>query len=131
MALGTVPEREIEELEGRLTREPASHEPFTLTPAWWQQRLLEWATSDPDFRVKLLRFVDVLPTLRSSRSVADHVRQYFRGSAPGLVQAASGLASQPVFRPVLSQIVRQGVFAMAGRFIAGANAVEAVPALSD
>src|SRR2546422_10152164 len=131
MALGTVPEREIEELEGRLTREPASHEPFTLTPAWWQQRLLEWATSDPDFRVKLLRFVDVLPTLRSARSVADHVRQYFRDSAPGIVQTASGLASQPVFRPVLSRAVRSGVFSMAHRFIAGETPEAAVPALRD
>src|SRR2546422_6016405 len=121
----------IREWEERLAASATSHPPLTLTPAWWQERLLHWATNDPDFRVKLLRFVDVLPTLRSARSVADHVRQYFRDSAPGLVQAASGLASQPVFRPVLSQIVRQGVFAMAGRFIAGANAVEAVPALSD
>src|SRR6266571_1381711 len=129
MALGTVSEREIEELERRLTSEAVSHEPFTLTPAWWQQRLLDWATTDPDFRVKLLRFVDVLPTLRSARAVADHVRQYFRDAHPGLVHAASGFAAQAIFRPVLSRVVRQGVFAMAGRFIAGAGPKNALPAL--
>src|SRR5438552_4776658 len=129
MALGAMSEREIEELERKFTSEAISHEPFTLTPAWWQQRLLEWATSDADFRVKLLRFVDVLPTLRSAGAVADHVRQYFRDAHPGLVHAASGLAAQPIFRPVLSQVVRRGVFAMADRFIAGASPKEALPAL--
>ena len=36
-----------------------------------------------------------------------------------------------MFRPVLSQVVRQGVFAMADRFIAGATPEEAVPALRE
>src|SRR3990170_442918 len=139
MAVESAPDAAIRELEHRLSLAADGHPPLTLTPAWWQQRLLDWATSDPDFRIKLLRFVDVLPTLRSARAVADHVRQYFRpdgrpsgrGPAPGLVQAASGLASQPVFRPVLSQAVRQGVFAMAHRFIAGATPEAAIPALRD
>ncbi|HET8944640.1 MAG TPA: proline dehydrogenase family protein, partial [Dehalococcoidia bacterium] len=119
----------IDDLELRLSRQGDGHRAFTLTPAWWQERLLEWATNDADFRTKLLRFVDVLPTLRTTRSVADHVRQYFRGANPGLIRTASGLAAEPIFRPILSQAVRQGVFAMAHRFIAGATPAEAVPAL--
>lgn len=119
----------VEDLERRLSRQGDGHSAFTLAPAWWQERLLDWATNDPDFRTKLLRFVDVLPTLRSTRSVADHVRQYFRGAHPGLIRTASGLATEPIFRPILSQAVRQGVFAMASRFIAGATPPEAIPAL--
>lgn len=121
----------IRELEEKLARSVDSHPPLTFTPAWWQERLLEWATDDPDFRVKLLRFVDVLPTLRDARSVADHVRQYFRGSSRALVGTATGLATQPVFRPVLSRVVREGVFAMADRFIAGATPKEAIPSLRE
>jgi RHH-type proline utilization regulon transcriptional repressor/proline dehydrogenase/delta 1-pyrroline-5-carboxylate dehydrogenase len=131
MAVDASLDARIREWEERLADSANSHPPLTLTPAWWQQRLLHWATSDPEFRVKLLRFVDVLPTLRSARSIADHVRQYFRDGAPGIVQTASGLASQPVFRPVLSQVVRRGVFSMADRFIAGETPEEAVPALRD
>src|SRR3972149_6893858 len=86
---------------------------ISLTPAWWQERLLEWASEDPDFRVKLLRFVDVLPALRTSRSVADHVRQYFRGAHPGLIRTASGLAAAPLFRPVLSPGVPRGGVSLA------------------
>ncbi len=134
MPAETAREDAIRELEQKLARRVDGHPPLTLTPAWWQQRLLDWATSDPAFRAKLLRFVDVLPTLRSARAIADHVRQYFRpdrGHVPGVVQTAAGLAAQPVFRPVLSQAVRRGVFAMAHRFIAGSTPEAAVPALRD
>lgn len=97
----------------------------TLSPAWWQERLMAWATADPDFRVKLLRFVDVLPSLRTSRAVADHVRQYFRDESPMPIRMGSAVASAGAFRPVLSKVVRQGVFTMADRFIGGATPEEA------
>src|SRR5205809_277180 len=75
MAVDASLDARIREWEERLAAGANSHPPLTLTPAWWQERLLHWATDDPQFRVKLLRFVDVLPTLRSARSVADHVRR--------------------------------------------------------
>jgi RHH-type proline utilization regulon transcriptional repressor/proline dehydrogenase/delta 1-pyrroline-5-carboxylate dehydrogenase len=124
-------EGEIEALGRRLLEATRHREPLTLSPEWWQERVLNWATSDPDFRVKLLRFVDVLPALRSGRAVADHIRQYFRGDAPPIVQVGSGLASAPVFRPVVSQVVRRGVYAMADRFIAGETPDQAVPRLKE
>jgi RHH-type proline utilization regulon transcriptional repressor/proline dehydrogenase/delta 1-pyrroline-5-carboxylate dehydrogenase len=101
----------------------------TLSPAWWQERLLEWATGDPEFRVKLLRFVDVLPSLRSAREIADHVRQYFRDDSPAVVRIGAEVGRSPPFRPVLSQVVRRSVFAMAGRFIVAASPEEALPRL--
>jgi RHH-type proline utilization regulon transcriptional repressor/proline dehydrogenase/delta 1-pyrroline-5-carboxylate dehydrogenase len=129
MAVDASLDARIREWEERLARSVNGQQPLTLSPAWWQERLLDWATNDRDFRVKLLRFVDVLPTLRSAGSIADHVRLYFRGSSPSVIQTASGLAAQPVFRPVLSRVVRQGVFSMAHRFIAGETPEGAVPAL--
>jgi len=131
MALDVAAERAIRDFEEELRSAVESHPPLALTPAWFQERLLEWATSDPAFRVKLLRFVDVLPTLRSTKAVADHVRQYFRGTHRPLIETASGIASAGMFRPILSQVVRQGVFAMAGRFIAGATPAEALETLRD
>lgn len=104
---------------------------IVLSPAWWQEQLMEWAGSDPEFRVKLLRFVDVLPALRTSAAVADHVRQYFRGESPLPVRMGSTVAAAGPFRPVLSRVVRQGVFAMSGRFIAGASPREALPRLRE
>ena len=124
-------ESDIQSIGLRLLDATRRREPLTLSPEWWQERVLDWATSDPEFRVKLLRFVDVLPALRSAQAVAEHIRQYFRGPAPAVVHVGSGLAGQPVFRPVMSQIVRQGVYAMAHRFIAGESPAEAVPRLRE
>jgi RHH-type proline utilization regulon transcriptional repressor/proline dehydrogenase/delta 1-pyrroline-5-carboxylate dehydrogenase len=123
-------EREIQALALRLLKAAREREPLTLSPRWWQERLLAWATQDPDFRVKLLRFVDVLPALRDASAVSDHVRQYFRDGAPPIVQIGSELAAPPIFRPVLSRVVREGVYSMAHRFIAGESATEAVPRLA-
>jgi len=121
----------VGELEQDLARSANGHPHLGLAPTWWQQRLLDWASRSPDFRVSLLRFVDVLPTLRSAEAVADHVRQYFRDSGPGPVHAASAAVSHAAFRPVLSGVVRQGLFAMAHRFIAGAGPAAALPRLRD
>ena len=104
---------------------------IALTPAWWQERLMEWAGSDPNFRVKLLRFVDVLPALRTPASVSDHVRQYFRGDVHLPVRVGSAVAATGAFRPVLSKVVRQGVFTMADRFIGGDSPEDALPKLRD
>ena len=104
---------------------------IAMTPAWWQERLMEWATADPDFRVKLLHFVDVLPSLRTNRAVADHVRQYFRTESSGAVRLGSAMGRRGLFRPILSRVVREGVFAMADRFIVGATPDEALPRLRD
>lgn len=113
-------------IRGRGIRLLARVEPerlATLTPGWWQDRAMSWAAEDPAFRVKLLRFVDVLPTLRTPRSVADHVRQYFREDAPVPVRLGRVLAKPAAFRPALSKVVRRGIFAMADRFIAGARLI--------
>ncbi len=131
MAAIDVPEAAVQE-RGRLLLQGI--EPtrlVNLTPAWWQERMLAWANADPGFRVKLLQFVDVLPTLRSSAAVSDHVRQYFRDAGPGITHVGSGLASRRLLRPVLSRAVRQGVHTMAARFIAGATPREALPHLRE
>ncbi len=122
-------EQEIQSLAGQLLTATREREPVTLSPAWWQDRLLAWATGDPEFRVKLLRFVDVLPSLRTGAAVADHLRQYFRAESPPLIQLGAQLATPAMFRPVVSSVVRQGVFAMAHRFIAGETPEQAVPRL--
>jgi RHH-type proline utilization regulon transcriptional repressor/proline dehydrogenase/delta 1-pyrroline-5-carboxylate dehydrogenase len=124
-------EPEIQALGRRLLEADEAREPIVLSPRWWQERLLSFATSDPAFRVKLLRFVDVLPALRSASAVADHIRQYFRDDAPALVEAGAMLASPAPFRPVVSRIVRESVYAMSHRFIAGETPEQAVPRLQE
>ncbi len=47
MSLDIVSERAIRELEQRLRDAVDAHPPLVLTPAWFQQRLLDWADVRP------------------------------------------------------------------------------------
>ena len=40
----------------------------------WEGRILDWAMGDADFKTDLSRFVDVLPTLGSTKQIASHCR---------------------------------------------------------
>ena len=102
---------------------------IALSPDWWQERVMGWAMADPDFRVQLLRFVDVLPSLRTPAAVASHMRQYFGNDRHSVVRLGSALAGRPSLRPVVSRAARAGVFAMAERFIGAPTVPDALPVL--
>jgi RHH-type proline utilization regulon transcriptional repressor/proline dehydrogenase/delta 1-pyrroline-5-carboxylate dehydrogenase len=104
---------------------------FALSPEWWQERVLRWATADPAFRTRLLQFVDVLPALRTRAAVADHVRQYFKDERRRAARLGAAVAGEAVFRPVVSRVVREGVYAMADRFIGATDGAAAVPKLRE
>src|SRR5262245_8206064 len=55
--------------------ERSTRVPFT--PAWWDERLMEWSMGDESIKVQLFRFVDVLPLLHTPDSIARHLREYF------------------------------------------------------
>src|SRR5215471_17925962 len=62
--------------------------PPLLTPAWLDERLMEWTMSDEAVKLQLFRFIDVLPLLNSPQMVSRHLREYFeeaQDSLPGLV----------------------------------------------
>lgn len=83
-------------------------------------RLMEWSLRDPDFKARLFRFVDVLPSLDSSAEVVRHLREYLGEDAAELNPAlrvglgAASLAPGLVAGPIKSQVV-----AMARQFVAG------------
>ena len=49
---------------------------------FWSDKLMEWATKDPGFKVQLFRFVDAFPTLKSSEQIHEHLIDYL--SQPGV-----------------------------------------------
>ncbi len=83
-------------------------------------RLMEWSMKDPAFKTQLFRFVDVLPTLKSSGEIVRHLQEYLGDKAvelnPALKAglAASSFAPALVATPVKAQIVD-----MANQFVAG------------
>ncbi|GAB4310945.1 MAG: proline dehydrogenase family protein [Candidatus Sumerlaeia bacterium] len=110
----------------------ADEKPGLFDRNYWQGRLLEWAMRDESFKVDMFRLVDVLPVLDSPAEVARHVREYLLKEGrelPGLLTAALKAASSGLTAGLGAAAIRKNVGDMAGRFIAGRDAREALPAL--
>jgi RHH-type proline utilization regulon transcriptional repressor/proline dehydrogenase/delta 1-pyrroline-5-carboxylate dehydrogenase len=106
--------------------------PSALRKSYWASRLMEWSMRDPDFKVNSFRLVDVLPTLRSNRAVAEHVHEYLSDVARkrgGIANVGVRVAESALARPVAALAVRRSVEQMAALFIAGENPRAALHAL--
>src|SRR5438270_592926 len=51
--------------------------PVVFSPAWLDDRLMEWSMGDPAIKVQLFRFIDALPNLKSPEEISAHLRDYF------------------------------------------------------
>ncbi len=109
--------------------------PSFLRSEWWENRLLEWCMKNEDIKTQLLRFVDVFPSLRTPRRLADHLRQYFPRSDrafPSFLRMGIDLTSPtPLTRSILAYETRTIITRMARKFIAGENVEESFEALKD
>ncbi len=110
-------------------------DPTVLTPAWLDERLMEWTMSEPAVKVQLFRFIDCLPLLHSARQITRHLREYFdqAGSRiPGWIR--TGLRVLPeggMLGGLLARTANLSARRMARRFIAGSNVEEALDAIAE
>ena len=99
--------------------------PTIFDRRWWLDHLLEWAISDPSVKVQMFRFVDVLPTLKSSESIARHLQEYFDDVQSHLPLAArlalEVVDADSLLGKALAVNARNNVRKMAERFIAGSE----------
>jgi RHH-type proline utilization regulon transcriptional repressor/proline dehydrogenase/delta 1-pyrroline-5-carboxylate dehydrogenase len=113
---------EIEQRGTRILQRVDQHPESLFSKAGFYQRLMALSMRDEQFKLQLFRFVDVLPSLRRSREIVEHLEEYFidmrDGFAP-LVHAGVRLAR---IVPWLSgRVLRWNVSGMAHQFIAGKN----------
>ncbi len=97
--------------------------PTPLEPDWWDMRLMEWSMGDERLKYQALRFIDVLPALKTPNQVAHHLREYFAAGDPNLPLALRWGAAATRVAPaaVVAAATRINVRRMARRFIAGAS----------
>lgn len=120
-------EAEVEAIGGRLFRRmDAAPPPRPFSRKGIYQQLMQWAMEDPAFKTQLFRFVDVLPTLKSDREVARHLREYLPAKAlaahPWLEQGLMLGSLAPV---LMAKAVKSQVLGMARQFVAAATPAEA------
>jgi RHH-type proline utilization regulon transcriptional repressor/proline dehydrogenase/delta 1-pyrroline-5-carboxylate dehydrogenase len=108
---------------------------YQLSPLdirYWNGRLMEWSMRQPEFKVNLFRLVDVLPTLRTSEAIADHVRQYLTEPATKIHPSLGwviGLSASRIGTALTAMAVKVGVQQMASLFIAGQSPANSLSVL--
>lgn len=106
--------------------------PTAFNKEFWNAKILEWAMLWPKFKVNLFRLIDVLPTLRSDKEIAEHISLYLADEAFKITPIAGLLfksQSLPILRNISSYITKQSVRQMAYDVIAGSNTLESIEKL--
>ena len=98
----------------------------------WTGRIIEWAMRDHDFKIRLLRFTDVLPSLKSEAVVLRLFREYFSNIADVPLIVLHGLerlSRGSVAPRIAAAIIRNSVKSLATQFIAGTDPKDALKSL--
>jgi RHH-type proline utilization regulon transcriptional repressor/proline dehydrogenase/delta 1-pyrroline-5-carboxylate dehydrogenase len=107
---------------------------WLFTPAWWDDRLMEWTMADPAVKVQLFRFIDALPLLHTPASITRHLREYFTEARehlpPWLRWGLPWLPADGWSGRLLANVARRNAERLAHRFIAGSNLPEALAAVA-
>src|SRR5919201_3094983 len=119
---------EIERCGKRIFELLDQHPEALFSKAGFYQRLMALSMRDERFKVQLFRFVDVLPSLRNSREIVEHLNEYFSDNGFGpFVDAGVRLAR---IAPWISgRMFHWNVSGMARQFIAGKNPDDVIPTL--
>jgi RHH-type proline utilization regulon transcriptional repressor/proline dehydrogenase/delta 1-pyrroline-5-carboxylate dehydrogenase len=121
---------DIEQRGARIFELVDKHPERLFSKAGFYQRLMAFSMHDERFKTQLFRFVAVLPSLRRSSEIIQHLEEYFSNTDDGfhpLVDIGVRLArlvpwiSAPILRWNVSETARQ--------FIAGRNPDEVIATL--
>ncbi|NEP56876.1 MAG: L-glutamate gamma-semialdehyde dehydrogenase [Symploca sp. SIO2G7] len=96
----------------------------------WDDKLLDWAMSNPGLRVQLFRFIDSLPALRSNTEIARHLQEYLGEESVELPSALKGMlnftSADSMPGQLAAKTVSTGVETLAHKYIAGENIKQAI-----
>ncbi len=126
-------ERRVFELGSDLLERARAAEPRFYQLEWWEQQVMNWVVRDPRLKTQLFRFVEVLPALPTDEDIAAHLKLYLNSNGlvlPGLLKLALSYdRPDSLLARLAAWGTRINVRNMAGKFVAGANAAEAVAAI--
>jgi RHH-type proline utilization regulon transcriptional repressor/proline dehydrogenase/delta 1-pyrroline-5-carboxylate dehydrogenase len=118
----------------RLYQLTAGKTPDLFKKNSWTGKILKQCMQNENFKVEMLRFIDVLPYIEGPKSIAKHLKQYFMRPAqrfPIHLLFGSGEISSPLTPTVkTARIVAANINRMAQHLIAGSSPREAIPVLT-
>lgn len=93
-------------------------------------KVLDWAMSNPGLRVQMFRFIDTIPALQSKTEIARHLQQYMSAEEVELPGALKGILnfSEPDSFPAqtAAATITKAVETLAYKYIAGENITEVI-----
>jgi RHH-type proline utilization regulon transcriptional repressor/proline dehydrogenase/delta 1-pyrroline-5-carboxylate dehydrogenase len=108
----------------------AGEKPSLFNKGTWMGKMMDWSMRNEQFKVRLLRFVDVFPSLTTTKLLTEHIRDYFGGEQkmpPFLATGASMAGMLGSFGgAVLNKVLSANIEEMARQFILGETTMEAV-----
>jgi RHH-type proline utilization regulon transcriptional repressor/proline dehydrogenase/delta 1-pyrroline-5-carboxylate dehydrogenase len=116
----TAIQNEIERRGSRIFELVDKHPEPLFSEAGLYQRLMALSMRDEQFKVQLFRFVDVLPSLRGSSEIIEHLNEYFSDDGFGPL-VTGGVRLARIVPWVSGPLLRWNVSGMARQFIAGRN----------
>ena len=122
----------IHQIGRELAKQSAGLSPTVFDPGWWSKTLLDWCMKDEGFKVRLFRFIDVLPCLETDAQVARLMEEYFGGTDEMVLPLQWGLraiSATSLGSKLSAKSLRHQIHQMARTFIAGASITDAMPAL--
>ncbi len=105
--------------------------PSIFNKGWWMGKVMDWSMKNEAFKVQLFRFIDVLPSLNTSESLARHIKEYFAlGNQDVPMVMKWGVRSAGIIGKltgkVMNMIIRLNLEGMARQFIIGENSKDAL-----
>ena len=106
--------------------------PSVFDKSRWIGSALEWAMKDEAFKIRLFRFIDVLPSLKADTQVIQLLKEYFSddGESQGILKwGIKGLPRKGMVSSLAGKMIRQNVENVARQFIAGTGPDALLPVL--
>ena len=113
---------EVEQRGARIFEIVDQHPESLFSKAGFYQRMMALSMRDEQFKAQLFRFVDVLPSLRKSGDIVEHLDEYFADMRNGFTAFIhTGVRLARIVPWVSGPVLRWNVSGMARQFIAGKN----------
>ncbi len=120
-------EQRIKEIVREINSRVGDDMPSLFNMGSWKGRVISHAMKDEAFRVKLFRFIDVLPSLHNDRLVVRMLNEYFgeTENVPLIIRHGTARISRKrISSLVAAAVTRAAVKSLAGQFIAGSGEKE-------
>ncbi|MDJ0902426.1 MAG: L-glutamate gamma-semialdehyde dehydrogenase [Xenococcus sp. MO_188.B8] len=99
----------------------------------WDDKVLDWAMSNPGLRVQLFRLIDTIPALQSKTEIARHLQQYMSDESVELPSTLKGILNFTDANSFPAQTaaatMTKAVESLAYKYISGETIAEVIKAI--